>query len=569
MNSNDKPFKPVRLLAVFAFFIFCSLVVSGRLLQFQVFQHEKISALADVIGVEKRPVLPTRGIIYDRHMEALAVSVTVKTVIAEPRRIKNIRMAADTLASILELDPEELMHRMSDPSHRKYLVVKRRIDPAVASYIQSLGIDGLYMEDEGVRVYPHRNLASHTLGFVNMAGEGVAGLELQYENELRGKEGLAVYKTDALGRSYGKQVIKAPKAANSIVLSIDSSIQSLAQRELTSGVETQRAAAGVAIVMESDTGRILALANYPDFNCNRYGEYPSKVWRNRAVQDQYEPGSTLKVVTASAALEEKLVKLHETIDCQMGSIILGGHPFHDHKPYGLLTFEEVIENSSNVGAIKLGMRLGKEGLYRWLCSFGFGSSTGVDLPAEAEGYLRKPEDWSALSIGSISFGHEISVTSMQILSAVNTIATGGYKLCPFITNRIVDEKGEVVYRHEPERVRVMSSETAAAMQNILEGVVLNGTGTRALLQGYRSAGKTGTAQKIENGRFSKTKYVASFVGFAPLPDPRITILVLIDEPKDAIYGGDVAAPVFRKIARETLLNLQVPAVVSRGSLETG
>jgi cell division protein FtsI (penicillin-binding protein 3) len=248
---------------------------------------------------------------------------------------------------------------------------------------------------------------------------------------------------------------------------------------------------------------------------------------------------------------------------------LGGHTFHDHKPYGLLTFGEVIENSSNVGAIKLGMRLGKEGLYRWLCSFGFGSSTGLDLPAEAEGYLRKPEDWSALSIGSVSFGHEISVTSMQVLTAVNTVATGGYKLRPSIVDRIVSDKGEVVYRHEPERVRVMRSETAAAMQDILEGVVINGTGTRALLQGYRSAGKTGTAQKIENGRFSKTRYVASFVGFAPLPDPRITILVLIDEPQGAIYGGDVAAPVFRKIARETLLNLQVPAVASRGSMETG
>ncbi len=569
MNSSDIPFKPVRLLAVLAFFIFCSFVVSGRLLQFQVFQHEEISALADEIGVEKRPVLPTRGIIYDRNMEALAVSVTVKTVIAEPRRIENIRTAADTLASILDLDPEELMHRMSDPSHRKYLVVKRRIDPAVASYILSLEMNGVYMVDEGMRVYPHRNLASHTLGFVNMAGEGVAGLEQQYENELRGEEGLAVYKTDALGRSYDKQVIKPPKAANSIVLSIDSSIQSLAQRELASGVEAHRAAAGVAIVMESDTGRILALANYPDFNCNRYGEYPSRVWRNRAVQDQYEPGSTLKVVTASAALEEGLVKLHETIDCQMGSILLGGHSFHDHKPYGLLTFEEVIENSSNVGAIKLGMRLGKEPLYRWLCSFGFGSATGVDLPAEAEGFLRKPEDWSALSIGSISFGHEISVTSMQVLTAVNIVATGGYKLRPSVVDRVVSDKGEVVYRHEPERVRVMRSETAAAMQNILEGVVLNGTGTRAFLQGYRSAGKTGTAQKIENGRFSKTRYVASFVGFAPLPDSRITILVLIDEPEGDIYGGDVAAPVFRIIARETLLNLHVPAAPSLGSMETG
>ena len=415
------------------------------------------------------------------------------------------------------------------------------------------------MEDESLRVYPHRDLASQTLGFVNMAGQGVAGLELQYEDELNGEEGSALYETDALGRSYSERLIEPPKPAYSIVLSIDSSIQELVQKKLSAGVKNHNASSGVAIVMESETGRILALANYPDFNCNRYSEYPEQMWRNRAVQDQYEPGSTLKVVTASAALDENLVGAGEVIDCQMGLMKLEGHWFHDHKPYGLLTLQEIIEYSSNIGSIKLGQRLGKDRLYRWLCSFGFGSRTGVDLPAEARGYLRKPEDWSAISIASIAFGQEISVNSLQILAAVNSVANGGYKVRPSVVDRIISLEGKSVYEQVPERVRVMRPETAAAMSTALEGVVLNGTGKSAALDGYRLAGKTGTAQKVVDGKFSKTMYVASFVGFAPLPHPLVTVLVLIDEPKDSIYGGEVAAPVFREIVRELLPSPNVPA----------
>ena len=559
MNRNTKPFKPERLFVVFAFFVCCSLAVSSRLLRFQVFEHEKLSELADRIGKSTRPVTPPRGIIYDSRMMPLAMNGKVQTVVAEPGRIADKSAVAAELASILDLDLQTLIGRMNDPAHEKYLVVKRKIDPALARYIQSLKLDGIYMEDESLRVYPHRNLASQTLGFVNMAGQGVAGLELQYEDELNGEEGSALYETDALGRSYSERLIEPPKPAYSIVLSIDSSIQELVQKKLSAGVKNHNASSGVAIVMESETGRILALANYPDFNCNRYSEYPEQMWRNRAVQDQYEPGSTLKVVTASAALDENLVGAGEVIDCQMGLMKLEGHWFHDHKPYGLLTLQEIIEYSSNIGSIKLGQRLGKDRLYRWLCSFGFGSRTGVDLPAEARGYLRKPEDWSAISIASIAFGQEISVNSLQILAAVNSVANGGYKVRPSVVDRIISLEGKSVYEQVPERVRVMRPETAAAMSTALEGVVLNGTGKSAALDGYRLAGKTGTAQKVVDGKFSKTMYVASFVGFAPLPHPLVTVLVLIDEPKDSIYGGEVAAPVFREIVRELLPSPNVPA----------
>jgi cell division protein FtsI (penicillin-binding protein 3) len=381
---------------------------------------------------------------------------------------------------------------------------------------------------------------------------------MQYEDELKGKPGKIRYEVDALLQPYSRTPIVEPVPGDSLILSIDRSIQHIAQRELAAGLSRSGAVAGTAIVMESETGRILAIANYPDFNCNQYGKYSQELWRNRALQDQYEPGSTLKVVVASAALDAGLVGFNEILDCQMGSITVGGHRFRDHKPYGLLTFLEILEHSSNVGAIKLGLRLGEERLYDALRAFGFGAPTGVDLPAEAVGLLRETRNWSALSIASISFGQEIAVTSMQILTAINAVANGGYRVRPSVVDRIINDKGESVRTRATERTRIMGPATAAVMKRAFEGVVLQGTGKRAALEGYRAAGKTGTAQKAVAGGFSKSKYIASFIGFAPLSEPGITILVQIDEPRDAIYGGDVAAPVFRKIAQQTLLILGVP-----------
>ena len=551
-------FVPGRFVAVMAFFVFWSLLVVARLFQFQVFQHERYAKRPAGAYFLTKPVYAPRGAIYDCRMSELATNVMVDTVAVEPGVIQDIPAVSEKLATLLEMDPAALRNRMRDPFHQKYLRVKRRIDPGVAARVKSLGLRGVNLEAENLRVYPNRDLASHTLGFVNLAGNGAAGLEMQYENQLNGRNGKVLCEVDALGRCFRETESIAPIPGSSLVLSIDGSIQHIAQRELSLGVERSRAAAGVAIVMESETGRILALANYPDFNCNAYGEYDMKVWRNRAVQDQFEPGSTLKVVVAAAALDAGLAKPGELIDCRMGSMTVGGHVFHDHKPYGLLTFLQILEHSSNIGAIVLGMRLGEERLYESLRSFGFGSRTGIDLPAEAVGRLREPEKWSALSIASISFGQEIAITSMQILVAINAIANGGYRVRPSVVDRVIDSRGASVRMKAPERIRMMRPETAAVIGNAFEGVVLRGTGKRAALEGYRAAGKTGTAQKAERGRFSKSRYMASFIGFAPLPRPQVTILVQIDEPKGAIYGGEVAAPVFQKIAQETLLNLRIP-----------
>ena len=547
-----------RLALVMMLITLWTLLILLRLGQLQILRHQDFALLALQRQQVTRSILAPRGIIYDAHMDELATSVTVRTVAAEPKRIRDVVTASRNLASILGLNPSELLARMTDPAKQVFQIIKRRIDPEMEPRIEALAVEGVYLVEESTRVYPNRAIASHVLGFVNMNGDGGAGIELQYDKELKGTQGQISFDIDARRQSFRGKVEKPPVQGRSLILSIDRSIQYIAERELASGIERAHALRGTAIVMESDTGRILALAVNPDFNCNAYNEYPAEAWRNRAISDLFEPGSTFKVVVATAALEAGLTQPQEIIDCQMGSITIGKHVFHDHKPYGLLTFNQILEFSSNVGAAKLGLRLGEQRLHDALCSFGFGSKTNVDLPGEIAGLVRDWRQWSGLSVGAISFGQEIGVTSLQILRAVNAIANGGYRTRPSVVDRVIDQRGDLVRVRTQERTRIMSPETARAVREAFEGVILRGTGHRAALEGYRAAGKTGTAQKTIDGRYSNTKYLASFIGFAPLPAPRISVLVQIDEPQGMIYGGDVAAPVFQRIAQETLLQLRVP-----------
>jgi cell division protein FtsI (penicillin-binding protein 3) len=558
MSDGGKETKTSRIAILILAITFWSLCILIRLVQLQIFEHQSFVQLATQRQQERRSIRAPRGIIYDSNMAELAGSVIVSTAVAEPRKIKDKPAAAQSLAEILDMNQQELLNRMSDPNRQSFMIVKRRIDSQAQQLIESLDIDGVYFVDESMRVYPNRELACQTLGFVNMNNDGGAGIELQYDKELRGKEGVYSFDVDARRRSYRLKVDKPPVQGHSLKLSIDKSIQYIADRELAAGVEKAHAKAGTAIIMESDTGRILALSNYPQFNCNTYNEYDADRWRNRAVSDYFEPGSTFKVAVATAALEAGLARPDELIDCQMGSITIGKHVFHDHKAYGQLTFGQILEFSSNVGAAKLGLRLGQQRLYEALRNFGFGSKSGIDLPGEIVGLVRDWRDWSGISIGAISFGQEVGVTSIQILTAINAIANGGYRVRPSIVDCIINEKGDLISERQQERVRLMSPQTAEVVANAFEGVVLRGTGRRAALEGYRAAGKTGTAQKAVNGRYSPNKYVASFIGFAPLPKPRITILVQIDEPEGVHYGGDVCAPFFQKIAQETLLQLHVP-----------
>ncbi len=528
-----------------------------RLAQLQILEHKDFVQLALKQQQKTQILLAPRGIIYDTHMDELGTSILVSTVTADPRNMQNKGAVAQSLAATLGMDVAELTERLNDPKHQNYQVIKRRIDPNVEARLEELQLEGIHLTEESMRVYPNRSLASHILGFVNMNGDGGAGVELEYDKELRGEPGLTIFDVDGQGKSFRGKVKKPPLQGNSLVLSIDKSIQYIAEHELAAGVEATKAIRGVAIVLESETGRVLALASYPDFNCNTYNEYDVSYFRNHAVSDLFEPGSTFKVVVATAALDAGLTRPDEVIDCQMGKLVLAKHVFHDHKPLGLLTFNQVLEHSSNIGAAKLGLRLGEQRLYEALRRFGFGSKTQVDLPGEIIGLVRDVRSWSALSVAAISFGQEVGVTSMQMAVAINAIANGGERVRPSVVDRIIGPKGDLVTVRTPEKTRIMSPSTAAAVRNAFEGVVLRGTGRRAALQGYRAAGKTGTAQKIVDGHYSKSKYVASFIGFAPLPQPRVTVLVQIDEPRGAIYGGDVAAPIFQKITQQTLVQLHV------------
>jgi cell division protein FtsI (penicillin-binding protein 3) len=559
MTEPRKRCNPVRVCVVIGgIFLWCG-IICARLVQLQVIRHEEFAQQALQRQQVTRSILAPRGVIYDSHMDELATSVSVSTVVAEPRNIGNkIKEAAQGLATILNLDYEELLAKMTDPARQTFMVVQRRIDPKDEARIEALGINGVYLVEESMRAYPNVELACQVLGFVNMNGDGGAGVEIQYDQELKGAQGQISFDVDARRRSFRGKVEKPPVQGHSLVLSIDKSIQYIAERELAAGVLNASAARGTAIVMESNTGRILALATYPAYNCNAYNDYSPDFWRNRAISDFIEPGSTFKVVVATAALEEKLTRPDELIDCQMGTITVGNHVFHDHKAYGLLTFNQILENSSNIGAAKLGLRLGEERLYKALITFGFGMKTGVDLPGEIVGLVRHWQQWSGLSVAAISFGQEVGVTSLQIMNAINAIANGGYRVRPSVVDRVIDQNGNLVRINTTDPVRIMRPETAASVREAFEGVVLRGTGRKAALEGYRAGGKTGTAQKIVDGHYSNTKYVASFIGFAPLPQPRITVLVQLDEPKGGIYGGDISAPVFRAIAQEALLQLHIP-----------
>ena len=443
MADKGKRANPTRVFLVIGGIFLWSAVIGTRLVQLQVIYHEEFAQQALQRQQVARAILAPRGIIYDAHMDELATSVSVSTVHAIPRLIsqsKDIKTAARELASVLDLDYGELLSKMTDPARQTFMVVKRRIDPKDEARVEALGIDGVYLVEESKRVFPNRDLACQVLGFVNMNGDGGAGVELQYDQDLKGAPGQISIGVDARGRSFRGKIEKPPVQGHSLVLSIDKSIQYIAEHYLATGVENASAVSGTAIVMESDTGKILALASYPSYNCNTYNDYSPDFWRNRAVADSFEPGSTFKVVVATAALESGLTRPDERIDCQMGAMTVGKHVFHDHKAYGLLTFNEVLENSSNIGAAKLGLRLGEQRLYQALCTFGFGSKTGVDLPGEVMGLVRDWQRWSGLSVAAISFGQEVGVTSVQILTAINAIANGGIRVRPSVVDHVIARK---------------------------------------------------------------------------------------------------------------------------------
>ncbi len=529
--------------------------LAARLYDLQIIQYLQFLARAQRQQQRSVAVVSKRGTIFDREVHPLAMSLAVDSVYAVPAEIPNPEMVTGLLEPILGLTPGELAGRFK--AFRTFCWAKRKVTSEQADRVRELNLKGIYFQKETKRFYPKGQLAAHLLGAVGLDDDGLAGLEYSENKALKGHPARILVAYDARGQSY-RSTGWDGQPGKDIILTLDENIQYIAERALAEAVAKWRGTAGTVIVQNPYTGEILALANEPHFEPSSFLKVAPGVWVDRAVSAVYEPGSTFKLVTLAAALEENLTSPGEMIDCQEGSIVLAGHTIHDHKPFGALTVQQVLVHSSDVGAIKLALRLGEERLYRYIRSFGFGSKTEIELPGEERGLLNAPDRWSGISIGEIAMGQEVGVTALQLATAYSAIANGGILFQPRIVRDIF--RG-TVHDAIPAAAgrRVVSERTARLMKQMLAEVVRNGTGVPAQLTGYTAAGKTGTAQKIDaSGRYSRSHFVASFVGFAPIERPAVTVLVVIDSPQGAIYGSEVAAPVFRAIAEQTLGYLSIP-----------
>ncbi|MBZ5533320.1 MAG: PASTA domain-containing protein [Acidobacteriia bacterium] len=554
--ANTTPNRRLTYLAAFLAFWFVAICL--RLVWVQVVCYGDYAGKAGRQQQRTIEVSAVRGNIYDRKGNELAMTVTVDSVFAVPSEIPDVRSVSRLLGSILNSDPMEIEHRMSGT--HAFAWVARKIDPAQAARIRSLNLKGIYFQKESKRFYPKREMAAQALGTVGMDDTGLTGLEREFQPQLAGKPGKLLISMDAKKRWFGR-VEKKPDPGDNLVLTLDENIQYIAERELEKAIADTHAEAGTIIVENPRTGEILALANRPTFNPNLLSATDPRSLKNRAVSDIYEPGSTFKIVTLAAALEEKITNPDEVVDCQNGSIVLNGLKIHDHKSYGDLTVAQVLEKSSDVGAIKIALRLGEQRFDRYIRNFGFGSQSGIELPYETRGMTKPVTRWSKVSIGAISMGQEIGVSPIQLVSMVSTIANDGVYVPPRIVAGTTPPRStpQLIAFHPALGRRVISTLTAAQMKSMMEGVVLRGTGKRAILDGYSSAGKTGTAQKIdENGRYSHQKHVLSFVGFAPINNPAVTVLVVLDTPTGPQDGGMVAGPVFSRVAQQVLGYMNVP-----------
>lgn len=551
-----------RVLFVAAFIGFWMLVISARLVYLQFSQYESLANRARQQQQNEIETSPQRGELLDRQERQLARSVQTVSLFLDPDGIDNATLDrnAQQLAKTLGLKQADLAKEFRDAAaaKKRFIWIARRLDADVANKIVELKLPGLQTQLEPKRYYPNGSLAAHVLGYVGLDGKGLGGVEQFYNAKISGEAGHLLVEKDAYGKPYESYEIAA-KSGQTVVLTIDQTIQYQAEQALQAAVQRSHAKSGTVIVLDPRSGEILALANAPTFDPNKVSEAKPETRSNWALQNIYEPGSTFKVVAFSAALEKKLVKVDDRIDCQMGAVTVAGRVVHDHKPFGTLTIAEALAKSSNVAAIKLGMRVGDPTMYDYIRRFGFGSRTGIELPGETNGILRKVERWQPSSIGSIAIGQEVGVTPVQMVAAFGALANDGVRIAPHLIREVRDSGGNVVYRAQPEQRRVISAETAVALRGMLEGVTLNGTAKKAQLDGYSAAGKTGTAQKIDpkTRSYSSTKFVGSFVGFAPVSNPQVAIIVVIDEPAGAYHGGDVAAPVFREVAEQVLPTLNV------------
>jgi cell division protein FtsI (penicillin-binding protein 3) len=550
-----------RLLIIAAVALVWMLAVFGRLGYLQLFRHSEYMARAQRQQKRVIEITPKRGAIYDRNMHPLAMSLQVDSTFAIPSELgDNKAQAAALLSGVLNI-PRDLLEVRFE-SGATFVWIARKLPPEKREAVEALNLKGIYFQKENQRFYPKRELASHVLGFVDVDEKGLGGIEYELDDQIRGKSEKIIVMADARQRWFDGGEAQWERGAN-VVLTLDEKVQYIAERELGAAIARTHAIAGTVVVMNPSTGEILALANWPKFNPNAASDAPAEARMNRGVSALYEPGSTFKLITLAAAFDQGITRPGEVFDCENGAVYVAGHRIRDHKPFGLLSVSDILAQSSDVGAIKIALRLGAPKFYDYIRAFGFGQLTGVDMPGESKGIVRRLENWSAVSIGSISMGQEVGVTPIQLATAVSAIANGGLLYKP----RVIAElrRGDKALPTEgplapTEPRRVIRAETAATLRRLMEGVVLDGTGKLAHLDGWTAAGKTGSAQKIDpaTGRYSPTQLIASFTGFAPISNPAVTILVSLDSPVGQHDGGQVAAPVFKRIAEQVLPYLDVP-----------
>lgn len=547
---------------VTVFFLVVSVVMAGllgRLLYLQVYRSAWLTENAIDQRVREIPVEAKRGIIYDRLGRQLAVSVSAESVYAIPAEIRNPEETAARLAAILNLDAKSLAIKLK--KRQAFTWVQRKVDTEIAQKIKLLNAPGIGLTQENRRYYPQDNLASHVLGFTGIDSQGLDGVEMTFDSYLRGRSGSIVVEYDARGREipYTSHRYVAPIEGQNIYLTIDMVIQQIVEREIDRVMKETQARTVTIIIMQPQTGEILALANKPDYNPNRFAEYAPKLWRNNAVSNSYEPGSTFKIVTTAAALGERVVKLQDRF-FDSGSIEVQGRHIRcwKHGGHGSQSFLEVVENSCNTGFVSVGLKVGADAFYRYIDNFGLNKHTGIDLPGEAKGITIDRAKVKPINLATISIGQSIAVTPIQLINAVSAVANEGVLNRPQIVREVRDKSGQIIREFQADVVqRVLSAEIAREEKGVLEKVVEVGTGKNAFIDGFRVAGKTGTAQKVGAGGYSPDKYVASFVGFAPADNPQVAMIVIIDEPVGMYYGGQIAAPVFSAVMKDVLPYIKV------------
>ncbi len=551
----------VRIIFISFLLSLCFVLIAGRMFQLQVLKKEQLYKLAAQQHHIQIPLVPKRGTVCDSKNNELAVSIEVDSVYADARKVEDVERTVNKLASILQIDRGELKQKLK--SRRSFEWIQRKISSKEAEQIKALQLPGVHFLKENRRFYPNSQLAAHLVGFVGLDSKGLEGIEYQYDALLNGANHVMITDRDALGRgiAMGKVPFKKEDPYRNIALTIDKSIQHITETELGRGVEKWGAKGGMAIAMDPMTGKVLAMASYPTFNPNQFIQYRSKNWRNRVISDIFEPGSLFKTFLAAAALEEQVVRPSDSFFCENGSYTVYDRTIHDTSKHGWLTFQQIIKFSSNIGASKVGEKMGKERYYRYLSAFGFGEKTRVGLPGEGKGIVHHPRYWPPVALDTISFGQGVSVTGIQLVTAMSAIANGGSLMKPYVVEKIFNEKGEVVQSFQPEVVRkVISEETAKKVTALLKGTTeKGGTGEGAVPEGYEIAGKTGTAQKVDSllGGYSEDHYMSGFIGFATAEGPKLVLLVVIDEPQGNNYGGVVAAPIFRTIIEKVLPYLHV------------